>query len=137
MRVNGMMWLLALGVIVAACNKSNPADPTVPAKMVMLDGQPQTGAVGAVAAAPLRVRVDNAANDPVAGVTVTWAVTSGGGATSVTTQETSAAGVSSVNFTYGQAGPQVITASVPGLSGSPQTFTLTAVAAGGGGGGGQ
>lgn len=138
MRMNtGIVWALALGMMLSGCNKSDPTDPTVPAKLVKVDGEPQTGASGAVAVAPLRVRVDNSAGDPVAGVTVTWAVSQGGGSTSVTSSQTSSAGISSVTFTYGQAGSQVITATIPGLSGSPQTFTLTATAAGGGGGGGQ
>jgi hypothetical protein len=131
----GTVWAMALGVLLAGCNKSDPTDPTIPAKMVMVDGQPQTGAAGAVAVAPLRVRVLNQAGDPVAGVAVTWAVTSGGGSLSQTTTQTSAEGIAAVTFTYGDAGEQTITATIPGLSGSPQTFTLTATTPGGGGGG--
>lgn len=132
---------IGFGLIVAlaattACNKSDPVDPTVPAKMVLLDGQPQTGASGATAVAPLRVRIDNLAGDPVAGVTVNWAVTAGGGSVSNPAQQTSSQGISSVTFVYGQPGDQTITATIPGLSGSPQTFNLTATEAQGGGGGG-
>ena len=136
MRQVGMGWTLALAVVAAGCYKSSPTDPTVPATMVLVDGQPQTGASGAVAVEPLRVRVANLAGDPVAGVIVTWAVTAGGGSVSNTTTPTSAAGVASVTFSYGTAGQQVITATIPGLVGSPQTFTLTAIALPGGGGGG-
>ena len=132
----GMGLVLALGALAAGCNKSDPLDPTIPAKMVLVDGQPQTGQSGTAAVAPLRVRVDNVAGDPVAGVTVNWAVPTGGGSVSNPTQQTSSQGISSVTFTYGQAGEQVITATIPGLSGSPQTFRLTATAAAGGGGGG-
>jgi hypothetical protein len=136
MRGIGYGLIMALGVVSAGCNKSDPVDPTVPAKMVLVDGQPQTGASGAVAVAPLRVRVDNSAGDPVAGIPVTWAITAGGGSVSNPNQQTSSQGISSVTFTYGQPGEQTITATIPGLSGSPQTFTLTATAAPGGGGGG-
>lgn len=136
MRRIGFGLIMALGAVSAGCNKSDPVDPTVPAKLVLVDGQPQTGAAGAAAVAPLRVRVDNSAGDPVAGVTVNWAITAGGGSVSNPTQQTSSQGISSVIFTYGQAGPQTITATIPGLSGSPQTFNLTATPSGGGGGGG-
>jgi hypothetical protein len=136
MRRIGFGLIMALGVVSAGCNKSDPVDPNVPAKMVLVDGQPQTGSSGTAAVAPLRVRVDNSAGDPVAGVSVLWAVTAGGGSVSVPTQETSSQGISAVTFTYGQPGDQTITATIPGLSGSPQTFTLTAVQAPGGGGGG-
>ena len=131
----GMVWMLGLGALVAGCNKSDPTDPTIPAKMELVDGQPQTGAAGAVAVAPLRVRVVNLAGDPVGGVAVAWAVTSGGGSVSQVNTETSSEGIASVTFTYGDAGEQIITATIPGLSGSPQTFTLTATPAPGDGGG--
>ena len=136
MRYAGKALMVGMALAAAGCNKSDPVDPTVPAKMLLVDGQPQTGASGSAAAAPLRVRVQNAAGDPVAGVVVTWTVTSGGGTVSNPAQPTGADGNSSVTFTYGIAGPQVITASIPGLSDSPQTFTLTATGGGGGGGGG-
>ena len=131
----GMVWTMALAAAVAGCNKSDPADPTIPAKMELLDGQPQTGQSGTAAVAPLRVKVTNAAGDGVAGVAVSWTVTSGGGSLSNPTTETSSEGIASVTYTYGQVGEQTITATIPGLSGSPQTFTLTATAAPGGGGG--
>ena len=136
MRRIGFGLIMALGAMSAGCNKSDPVDPTVPARMVLVDGQPQTGAAGAAAVATLPGRVDNSAGDPVAGVNVNGAVTAGGGSVSNPTQQTSSQGISSVIYTYGEAGPQTITATIPGLSGSPQTFTLTATAQQGGGGGG-
>ena len=135
MRRIGFGLIVALGVVSAGCNKSDPVDPNVPARLVKVDGEPQNGLAGTPADAPLRVRVDNSAGDPVAGVTVTWAVMTGGGAVSVETQQTSSQGISSVNFVYGDAGLQTINATVPGLTGSPQTFTLTAAGGVGGGGG--
>src|SRR5512141_1650647 len=111
MRLNvGMVWMMALATAVAGCNKSDPADPTVPAKMEMVDGEPQTGQSGTEAVAPLRVRVTNLAGDPVAGVSVEWAVTSGGGTVSNASTETSSEGIAAVTYTYGQAGGQIITA---------------------------
>jgi hypothetical protein len=136
MRLTMRVALLAAVAAVAACNKSDPVDPTIPAKMLMVDGEPQTGAAGADAVAPLRVRIVNLAGDPVAGIPVDWEVTQGGGTVSNPHQQTSSEGISSVTFTYGTAGAQVITATYPGLTGSPQTFHLTATPVSGGGGGG-
>ena len=136
MRRIGFGLIMALGVASVSCNKSDPVDPTVPFKMVMLDGEPQSGTAGTDAEAPRRVQVQNSVGDGVSGVTVSWAVTSGAGVVSAASQETNSQGISSVTFTYGDPGEQIIRATVPGLTGSPQTFNLTAAAGGGGGGGG-
>ena len=137
MRRIGLGLIMALGAVSAGCNKSDPADPTVPFKMVKVDGEPQNGLNGTDAEAPLRVRVVNSAGDPVEGVPVLWAATSGGGSVSTESQETSSQGISSVTYTYGPIlGEQLITATVPGLTGSPQTFHVTALTSTGGGGGG-
>jgi hypothetical protein len=136
MRRIGFGLIMALGVVSAGCNKSDPVDPTVPFKMVMLDGEPQSGTSGTDAEAPLRVQVQNSEGDGVSGVTVLWTVTSGGGSVSDASQETNSQGISSITFTYGDPGEQIITATIPGLTGSPQTFNLTSASAGGGGGGG-
>lgn len=130
----GMTLLLALAA--GACNKSDPTDPSVPASLVTLDGAPQTGGTGDVAVAPLRVMVKNLAGDGVGGVIINWAVTEGGGSVAAATSTTSSGGIAAMTFTYGDAGRQVITATIPGLAGSPQTFVLTSTGGGGGDGGG-
>ncbi len=123
------IWFAAAVLGVAACNTSDPPDPTIPAVLRLVDGTPQTGAASMAAVAPLRVDVRNAAGDPVEGVTVEWAVATGGGSVSAASTTTSAQGLAVTTFTYAAtSGQSTVTAAVPGLSGSPQTFTLTSVA---------
>jgi plastocyanin len=77
---------------------------------------------------PLVVRVNNAAGDPVSGESVTWAVTAGGGSVSQSSTTTGSNGTTSVTHTTGSAGgTNTVTATVGGLSGSPVTFTASAV----------
>jgi len=90
------------------------------------DGQSAT-AGSAVGIAP-SVRVTDANGDPVAGVSVTFAVASGAGTVDPTTAViTGADGVAAVtSWTLGAtAGSNTLTATVSGLTGSPSTFTAT------------
>jgi surface protein len=94
------------------------------------DGQSAT-AGSAVGTAP-SVRVTDANGDPVAGVSVTFAVASGGGTVDPTTAViTGADGVAAVtSWTLGAtAGSNTLTATATGLTGSPLTFTATGTAA--------
>lgn len=100
-----------------------------PAILTAVSGSAQSGTIGTALAAPFIVRVtDNFANR-VAGVTVNWAITAGGGtlgaATSLTDVNGDAAMVLTLPLT---AGAVTVQASVTGLAGSPQSFTATAVA---------
>jgi hypothetical protein len=84
--------------------------------------------VGTALPAPLVVVVKDAGNNAVAGVSVAWAVGSGGGSVSAATSTTNAAGEAQISWTLGAAvGTQSVTASVTGLTGSPVSFTATAV----------
>ncbi len=70
-------------------------------------------------ASPLVVKVTNAANAAVAGVTVNWAVATGGGSVSAATSVTNASGLAQINWTLGATvGAQTATATVSGLTGS-------------------
>jgi hypothetical protein len=92
-------------------------------------GNGQTAAAGAALPAPLVVVVRDAANSPVAGVTVNWAVTSGNGSVSGATSTTAADGQAQINWTLGSTiGSQSVAATVIGLTGSPVTFSATATA---------
>ena len=77
MRRIGFGLIMALGVVSAGCNKSDPVDPTVPARLVKVDGEPQNGLAGTPADAPLRVRVDNSAGDPVSAADLEGAAATG------------------------------------------------------------
>jgi hypothetical protein len=88
----------------------------------------QNGVSGiAVAEAPA-VRVNDQTGAPLAGVSVTFAVTSGGGAIATTTATTGANGqASSGTWTLGAAaGPNTVTATVAGLA--PVAFNATGAA---------
>src|SRR5258705_740695 len=88
---------------------------------------PLTDTVGAIKAESLTVLVTDQSATPVQGVAVAW--TSTGGSVSAASVPTSAAGLSKVRFTYGNAAvAQAATATVTGLVGSPVTITLTGTA---------
>ncbi|HJS42094.1 MAG TPA: hypothetical protein VJ755_01360, partial [Gemmatimonadales bacterium] len=93
-------------------------------------GDSQTATVGTAVAAPPSVIVRDQFGNPVPGVNVTFAVASGGGSITGSTQTTNAAGVAAVGtWTLGTtAGPNTLVASSPVLSGSSLSFTATGTA---------
>lgn len=105
------------------------AGPATQLKRTTGDGQ--TGGVGTPLPIAYAVVAQDQYNNPVGGVTVSWAVTQGGGSVSSPTSVTAAtSGAATVTHTMGPlAGPQVVTAAAAGLTGSPVTFTSTARAA--------
>jgi len=86
----------------------------------------------AVAVAPT-VRVEDAYGNPVAGVSVTFAVTSGGGTIGAASQSTDPNGSASVeSWTLGASlGTNLLTATVvaSGIAGNPVSFSATGIAA--------
>src|SRR5262245_13405471 len=91
-------------------------------------GDGQSATVGTAVAIAPTVIVRDQFNNPVAGVSVTFAVTAGGGtvspATSVTTDASGVAAAAS--WTLGNtAGSNTLTATADGLVGSPVSFTAT------------
>ena len=101
-----------------------------PATSIFLQsGSGQTGTVGTALSAPLVVMTSGADEGPVGGVTVTFAVQTGGGSVASTTVVTNSAGIAQTTWTMGStAGAQTVTATAGTLSGSPLTFTATATA---------
>ncbi|MFZ4628895.1 MAG: hypothetical protein ACOYNR_11255, partial [Blastocatellia bacterium] len=93
-------------------------------------GNNQTGTAGTAVAIPPSVLVRDAFNNPVAGVSVTFAVASGGGSLTAATQTSNASGIATVgSWTLGTvAGPNTLTATSPGLTGFSLTFTATGTA---------
>ncbi len=92
-------------------------------------GDDQTGPVSSALADSLVVQATDVLGNPVAGVEVTWSV-SGGGSISPTTVVTGADGLAGAERVLGPtAGPQSAQATVDGFTGSPVTFTHTAVPA--------
>ncbi len=92
----------------------------------------QSATVGTAVAAPPSVIVRDATNNPVAGATVTFAVTAGGGSLVGGSQTTNGAGVATLtSWTLGTtAGSNTVTATVSGsgISGNPVSFTATGTA---------
>lgn len=93
-------------------------------------GNNQTAAVDAVLPTAPSVLVRDAGGNPVAGIQVTFAVASGDGGITGATSMTNAAGIATVgSWRLGSAvGTNTLTATAPGLTGSPVTFTATAIA---------
>jgi adhesin/invasin len=94
--------------------------------IALFAGNGQTDTIGAALATAYQVKVTDASNNPVAGITVTWAVTGGGGSIPASSI-TNGSGIASATHTLGTtAGTQTATADVTGLAGTPVTFTSTA-----------
>jgi plastocyanin len=103
------------------------AGPDAAESILLAGGAGQSGAVNTQLAAPLHAKVADRFGNGVPGVDVAWAVT--GGTVSAPSVTTDAAGISTVTVTLGGTpGPVPITASAPGLTGSPLSFDATAEA---------
>ena len=101
--------------------------PGVPANVAVVSGDGQKVATSSEVIDPLVVKVTDGPGNGVRGVTVTWAVTSGGGSLSATTSVTDVYGETEVYLTAGSAeGENSATATVEGLP-SPATFTANGV----------
>jgi adhesin/invasin len=95
-------------------------------QMALHAGNAQTATSGNNVATAPSVIVKDVNNNAVEGVSVTFAVVSGGGFVSQETVQTDASGVAAVEWTLGAiAGANSLTASSSGLGGSPITFTAT------------
>ncbi len=99
-------------------------------KIVVNAGNAQSATVNTAVTTAPSVKVTDGNNNPVAGVTVTFAVASGGGSVTGATATTGASGIAAVgSWTLGTiAGANTLTATSAGLSGSPLTFTATGLA---------
>ncbi|MEO8334294.1 MAG: Ig-like domain-containing protein [bacterium] len=96
-------------------------------------GDGQTAAPGTAVSTPPSVVVRDSHGNPKAGVAVTFAVAAGGGSVTGEATTTNASGIATVgSWTLGSvAQTYTLTATSPGLTGSPVTFTATVVAVGG------
>jgi len=104
-----------------------------PASQIRANSAAPSGSAGGAASPAPAVIVEDAGGHPVAGVTVIFSVTSGGGTVTGETQVTDASGVATVGgWTLGTDGTQTntltATAQATGVSGNPVTFTAAIVA---------
>jgi len=99
-----------------------------PANIVIVAGNGQSSPVGVSVPTAPRVRVTDAVANPLSGVPVTFAVTSGGGSITGASQTTDASGLATVgSWTLGTtSGTNTLTATVSGVT--PATFTATGLA---------
>ena len=121
------MQVLVVGLFVTGCGGGGGTPPTTTAiaKTSTNNGDAQSATVAQPLANPLRVIVTESGS-PSSGVTVTWGTTTGGSLTP--SGPTGTDGVASSGWTLGSAsGAQTATATLTGASGSPVTFTATAV----------
>jgi hypothetical protein len=105
------------------------AGPGAAASITKQAGDNQTALAGAAVATHPAVVVKDAYNNVKPGVSVTFAVFSGGGSATGTTINTNAGGAAQVGgWTLGAAGSNTLTATVSGsgIAGNPATFTATA-----------
>jgi hypothetical protein len=77
------------------------ASPAAPAVLRLLGPPVRTGVVGTPLADSLAVRVADQYDNPVPGVSVSWAVRAGGGSVSPTSTVTDASGVSKTQWSFG------------------------------------
>ncbi len=99
-----------------AVNFTATSTAGAPAFVTVAAGDNQAAVVGTALGTPPRVRVTDASGNPVAGVTVAFAVTGGGGAITGATPVTDAQGQAAVgSWTLGNAGPNTLSATVTGV----------------------
>lgn len=111
-----------LATVTFTATATSPNAPT----MSILSGNNQSGAVGAQLANPLVIAVRRPDSTAATGITVTFAVTGGGGRLSATSAVTDGSGNASVTYTLGNgAGANTIVASASGVNASPQTLRAT------------
>jgi hypothetical protein len=108
-----------------------PPPPPVQLTLTIVQGNNQTAAVATALPVAPTVKVTNSSGQAVSGVTITFAITSGGMALSQATVVTGAAGTAATSWTLGYAaGTNKLTATAApaGTIGNPATFTATSVA---------
>jgi hypothetical protein len=93
-----------------------------------VSGGGQSGTVASTLDEPYIVRVADALGNPVAGVTITWTVTEGGGTIAPAQGTTDERGEARASHTLGtSAGSQTVAAAAAGLTRSPVTFQSIAI----------
>jgi plastocyanin len=93
-----------------------------PTQLVKVAGDSQVGVPGSKLSIPVAVKAGDAYGNSVAGIGVSWAVTSGPATVSPANANTGANGAQATVQLGASAGAVVVTATSAGLSGSPATF---------------
>lgn len=128
---SGVTSVTSRGIAVSTPAPPPPPPPPPSTGSIRIErGNNQTATVQTAVATDPAVKVLDGSGNPKSGVTVTFAVASGGGSVSGATATTNADGVATVGeWRLGaDPGTNTLTATATGYSGSPVTFTATAVA---------
>jgi len=106
------------------------ATPDAASQLTLVTGNGQTATVGTAVPIAPKTKVTDQYGNPVSGVAVTFAIASGGGSVTGASAISDALGEAAVgSWTLGtSAGSNSLTATAPGLTGSPLTFTATGTA---------
>jgi alpha-tubulin suppressor-like RCC1 family protein len=134
-RLSETLVVAILAAALGSCAGGDPVGPTagVPTAIVLVGGDGQVAQISTALTQDFVVRVNDINGDPVVNVPVSWAVTSGGGSITPTSDATDASGESQSRLTLGSvAGVNTATATVSGIG--SVTFTATGTTGGGGGG---
>ena len=94
-------------------------------QLVLVSGGGQTAQPSTALAQPIVAKVTDNSGNPIAGVTVDFAVTNGGGSVVPVTVTTTTSGLASAAWTVGASGSQALSVSSTGLTGSPLTVTAS------------
>jgi photosystem II stability/assembly factor-like uncharacterized protein len=126
---NHTLTATAVGLTGSPVTFTASATPGAASQIAVNAGNNQTATVGTAVTTPPSVVVRDSNNNPVSGVPVTFAVASGGGSATGLTATTNASGIATVgSWTLGTpVGTNTLTATSGVLTGSPVTFTATAI----------
>lgn len=126
-RVGTAAAVLAIALVASSCEEDFGVELPTPAVIEAATGDGQEAQVGSGLPTPVVARVAASDGRPVAGVPVSWTVTSGGGTLSTTSSVTGGGGVAQTTWTLGTtAGVQTIRASTPQVNGGAD-FSATAL----------
>ena len=104
-----------------------------PAELLLVSGNNQSAAASSALAQPLVARVVDAGGQPLAGISVSWTVTAGGGTLTQATVTSDAQGQASNGYQTGPTpGAESITAAVASNPSLTLTFNVTVTTAAGG-----
>ena len=128
-RVRGTIAVVGMWAFAACAGGGDTAPNLDPLVVAIFAGGSQTATVGQAVATVPAVRATRGGN-AAAGVAVVFSVSSGGGSITAASATTDATGVARVgSWILGTTtGTQTVTAQIAGATGSPLTFTATAIA---------
>jgi hypothetical protein len=115
-----------LAAVIGCSSDSTPVGPPTPTALTKVSGDVQQVLFGQTEPAPLVVSVTDADGNPVPGVTVNWAIVSGGGTLSSSSSTTDRSGKATTTWTLGQSGEQSVKASIDAAGDPSVTFSASA-----------